>query len=226
MTIKSAGISQAAVQALIDTAIADVDQFKIPLPHTFFNDWFDQTILNDSYFSGTGSADFIQTEYRQQTGATAGSNSTSYKVLNSSSATLSWNKKRHIRYDINAISPTNNVVLNYYTSGSKLTDWHVGFEISGGKLKASAGDGVAQTTVDIESLAAGGFNKTWRLEIIFTPAVKAEYYVNRILKATITTNLPAGADFAAQFFYFTTRNSTSAENKTTKYGKCFFMQED
>jgi hypothetical protein len=81
----------------------------------------------------------------------------------------------------------------------------------GGTLYASNGNGATETRTDISSgLTLTNWNK---YRIVWTAATSVAFYVNDILKATHTTNLPSGSAMTGN--KFGTRNTTPAVSFTT-----------
>lgn len=76
---------------------------------------------------------------------------------------------------------------------------HFGFVVRDGLLKASVADGSAETLSDtIEDWGETGYYETRLLEAVLESG-QAKFYVNGILKATLTTGLPVGTDKARMF---------------------------
>jgi len=64
------------------------------------------------------------------------------------------------------------------------------FAINGNSVYAVNGDSVGNTNTDLTSVVT---ETLWNVyEIVFNPGVDARFYVNGILRATHTTNLPTG----------------------------------
>lgn len=77
---------------------------------------------------------------------------------------------------------------NIHTAQTDTTNGEIRFILNGASLYAQNANGTA-TSTDISS----GITVTnWNLyEIVFTPGVSIQFYVNGVLKATSTTNLPS-----------------------------------
>jgi hypothetical protein len=70
------------------------------------------------------------------------------------------------------------------------TDEHMGFYVQDGTLYASNGSGSAQTKTQITGITITDVNA---YRFIFDNGTNIKFYVNEVLKATHTTNLPSGA---------------------------------
>lgn len=88
----------------------------------------------------------------------------------------------------------------YFTNSTvftpSLTSHHFGFTLlgSGVGFFATVGDGTTETNVDITSFISGGFLaaafQRTRLKAVCNRGTDVKFYVNDVLAATITTNLP------------------------------------
>ena len=66
---------------------------------------------------------------------------------------------------------------------------HVGFKFSSADLYATNSDGTTETAADTTvNISTGNANRRWRID--FTAGTDCKYYVDGVLKNTITTNLP------------------------------------
>ena len=67
---------------------------------------------------------------------------------------------------------------------------------------------------------------TFEFEIIFTPGVDAKFYIDDVLKATITTNLPTGASFSSSVMTgLVTQANAAGDIQYLRIGKTKMMQE-
>jgi len=86
------------------------------------------------------------------------------------------------------------------------TAHHFGWKIINAALYASNADGTTQTITDTGVTLPSAEQRT-RLKIVFTPGTDCKFYVNDILKATHTTNLPTNLHYK---FHVHTRTLTDA----------------
>ncbi len=77
----------------------------------------------------------------------------------------------------------------YNPADTILTDHHAAFIIENGTLYASVADGTTQTLSSvITGITLTNYNK---YKIIHTAGTDTKFYINDVLKATLTTNLPS-----------------------------------
>ena len=78
------------------------------------------------------------------------------------------------------------------------------------------GNGTARTNLNLSTTLT---LSTWYiLEFVFITATSVAYYVNGVLKGTITTTLPSGA-YVGEYFYGISAESTSAATKQVTFGE-------
>lgn len=87
----------------------------------------------------------------------------------------------------------------------------LGFFLEDGKIYARTSDNVGTTDVEIADNGTSGYDITHVFKIVFTAGVKAEFYIDGVLKATITTNLPSGTDEANLMFHLEIRNADGTD---------------
>jgi len=86
------------------------------------------------------------------------------------------------------------------------THSHFGWKIIGGDLYASNGDSTNQSITDTLVDLAADYQRT-RLKIVFTLGTDCKFYVNDVLKATHTTNLPTSTYYRLQLHIRTLENA-------------------
>lgn len=107
------------------------------------------------------------------------------------------------------------VKLDYTTSqsiwltvgeGASSSAKYLGFKISNGTLYAVNRNGSAETSTSISGITLTNANT---YKAVMTSASKIEFYVNGVLKATHTTNLPTGTSSYIVYYYImpTTNNA-------------------
>ena len=97
-----------------------------------------------------------------------------------------------------------------------LTAEHFGFILDTTTLYASNSDGATQTTTDISSgVTVTAINC---YHIIETSGTNVKFYVNQTLKATHTTNLPAGAASSDIFAVSLDNDTGVTTNRWAEYG--------
>jgi len=103
----------------------------------------------------------------------------------------SWDKDRLFRTQVELISLTDNKCTILLGMLRPSTGYGIGFEVDTGVLKAYCGGEGGITRATIETLGTGAYDKYRRLEAKFSPGAYVQYLVDGLLKATITTTLPA-----------------------------------
>ena len=84
-------------------------------------------------------------------------------------------------------------------SNSTTTDGHIGFFIDNGILYASSANNSAQTKTNISSGVTVTVNNFYKIVYLRTSGI--EFYVNGVLKATHTTNLPTGLAYDLNLYF-------------------------
>jgi hypothetical protein len=134
--------------------------------------------------------------------ATAGDITQLTKYQSGANSQLTWDKNRKFKTLIR-----NSTAVNQFgcrigvgsmatTSGNSDVSRHLGFWVTSPGLYATVADG---TTEKYTYLTAIGTNQDILLEVKFTAATKAEFYVDGSLLYTETSNLPTGTNNAGYF---------------------------
>jgi len=98
---------------------------------------------------------------------------------------------------------------------------HIGWYTSGLNLYASVASGAGQTTALCQAIA---LSTGYTLEIVWTPATDAKFYVNGVLRATIALTLPSGTTDGYEIFRASIYN-TLAVNKGIDVYSFRYIQE-
>jgi len=148
-----------------------------------FNTWFESI---DGY-DVVGTVDFFSANLRLRTSAASSSTSYIDKPLPLNLPGLTWDK--HLIVEFSFVCADNTKQTIGLNCGGGLTVRHFGLKIVDDKLYASVGNGTAETTSEIT-----GVDITDRhfCRIDFFPGVKADFYIDGVLKATISSGLPSG----------------------------------
>jgi len=103
----------------------------------------------------------------------------------------SWTKKTKFKSRVRSRVRTDSAGAKSALSTGLIheTGGGFGFQHIPGTLQGISRNGTATTTVDLLT-GLGTVSYTWSLEAIFTPGVDIKFYVDGVLKGTITTNLP------------------------------------
>jgi len=105
------------------------------------------------------------------------------------------------------------IICGYYG-----TSQHIGFMFDGTNVLGTVADGTTQSTTVLQALS-----DTWiNFKAVLTSGVKCEFYLDRVLKATITTNLPTGNTIPG---FFARIKNTAAANKEINIKKAIIRQD-
>lgn len=162
--------------------------------------WFTFLDSIDGFYqdiTGTGSITIDGGGVSCSTGTSATSSSGISKGVSGASV-FSWDKKRRIKFLVSfaEVNSNNSAYLSTgYVSALQTTQRHFGFYLAtNGALKAHNADGTTEKETDLStSLSAG---TKYILEAVWDGSTSIKYYVNDVLKATVTQNLPSGTQDA------------------------------
>jgi len=178
----------------------------------FNNNWLPAGMIGNAV-SGSGYFNWYAYAIISNTGATSGSYAQLYKDARGLSGANSWDKKRFFGarvYFVTYSAQNVHIVSGYCpTTGAPNTNRHIGFKLIDGTLYGTVGNGATEATLEIETLTAAAWR---RLECILTPGTECRFYVDRVDKGAITTNLPTGAS-DSNYMLCSTVHNTAAGNK-------------
>lgn len=168
--------------------------------------------------SGSGTVSLSAYSLSIKTGTTAGSRGGFKKGLYAPLLMASWNKNRVL-----IISPSFECLTSaggQYTirNGDLGVSKHIGFKIIDGVLYGTVGNDTAENTTALLTIDTIAYTYRPVLKCVFTAGVKCEFYVDEILKGTITTGLPTGDADGLFMFYARAENTTYAEQKELYIG--------
>jgi hypothetical protein len=180
-------------------------------------DYMNSNIFTDSV-SGTGNVSKLFHRIRANTGTTVNSNSAWYVTnrlyiipsdiyrrwsFKTTIQSVAYNTVTGLLDDATAYVGILSTFLNPLT-----TDNHIGFYINGGSLYASNGNGAAGTQTDTGIDVEGGLYYTLRVKIEETQIL---FYVDNVLVATHTTNLPSDVSY---YYGLSIKNTGVAANRS------------
>lgn len=161
-------------------------------PHIYLCTNFEALDSFDPTTYGTGAVTLDNTMVQLDTGSTQNSYAFIRKAHEIQFPYGTWDKARKFRAMVYLQSFTDEYGTFYITTGSTFTSRHFGFLVEDAVLKGSVGNGSAETKVELDDWGAGTYGGTKKYEAIWTPASKAEFYVNGVKLGEITTGLPSG----------------------------------
>ncbi|MBA7603959.1 hypothetical protein ES703_11077 [subsurface metagenome] len=127
-----------------------------------------------------------------------------------------WNKARKFRVMPQFYSTHNSTGINFIGTGKSYTLRHIGFCVVDGLLKGSVHNGSSPTTVTLEDWGGAAYLQTRKLEAIFTPGSKAEFYIAGVKIDEITSGLPSGSADAEHWICAYVKNTDGANNLTLR----------
>jgi sulfur carrier protein ThiS len=157
-----------------------------------------------------------------------------YRQLYSSCVYPRWTYSRRFKFRPFLSGLTNveaYVVTGYVTfdDGGHFGFSHFGFRFLNGEIYGTTGNGAApegtQTLLDLNELwapASGGAQML--LEAVFTPGSDVKFYINNVLRGTITTTLPGGWMWAGHGICAIIK-STGSGTKYIELGDFMMLQE-
>lgn len=116
-------------------------------------------------------------------------------------------------------STTSQKVYLTVGEGSSATAKYFGFKIIHGVLSAINRNGSTETATQINGITLTNWNL---FKAVMTSASKIEFYVNNVLVATHTTNLPTGTSSFIDYYYI---SATVASSRTIWPGNFLFVQD-
>ncbi len=134
---------------------------------------------------------------------------------------MDWDKDRTFRTRVKITSDEDSTITCWICTGNINLFWGLGFYFNAGKLYARTKNTSGTTDVEIADLGTSGFAVEYDLKVVFTFGDNAEFYLDGVLVATITTNLPTGLSYADRLYYIRISNTTGSDT-----GKLEFSQVD
>jgi len=179
----------------------------------FNNHWYPPDML-PSLVTGTGGIEWLSYRVRPYTGTDVDSYAHIYKLAYGLSGAASWDKKRHfgvfVRFETISAQNIHIVTGGAPTTGPSNTFHHIGFKLINADLYGTVGDGVAESTLLLETLTGPVYR---RLECVLDPEVpECRFFLDGVDKGAITANLPTGIDYATTMLRANVHN-TEAVNK-------------
>lgn len=175
-------------------------------PNFFFTTHFTSVNGFEVWKTLDGSLTWEEAYLQISSSTTPNSISGIYKPVGYSLQALTWNKTRKFKCNVKLRSLTNKYGEIWIGMG-RITDINrIGFTVKDGILKGFTTSSSVMSTVVLETLGTGSYSEIRNLECIFTPASKAEFYINGSLIDEIITNIPSGSAGADCLVDLTVKN--------------------
>jgi len=191
-----------AEDALEFTTITVADPFG--LSGNYFPVELNNTLIDSA---GDGNAVYTAGALYMSTGTTANS----YAVATARPIFIGYAKETKIRFPIVVVNvSTNGRIFLYMISDDfdpDLATKYIGIRITSGQVLFVSKDGTTESSVDVTAYFGdiAGNPEERDIIITYTPGVEAKLYINGVLRATITTNLPPSDDTTTQNYFFAAR---------------------
>jgi len=192
----------------------------------FLHEYFPSLDNWDQSVSGSGSVTFSVDwgTVWLDTGTTLDSYARITRNFRYPRASPTWDKNRRLKARIYfyAVYATGANDLIGITLGNLITPTnnHIGFKVLGGTLYGTVANGTAESTLSIQTVATGDI---LLLEAVLTAGTGCEFFVNGVLRGTLTTNLPAGTTLASQIDFWL-NNASSAARLFIMTSELLFLQ--
>lgn len=192
------------IKTVTAQSIADLASVSAVARFSMFFPIFDAYTAGKLYSTITldGSVTVANGSWGIGTNATNGGKSALYAswAANNAPAQNIWDSDAEFQFISQLISNTTGNYISYLLFGGNgtaptqatgaYTVKHMGFILDGTKIYASNADGTTQTTTELTGVTLTATNV---YRVVQDSGTNIKFYVNGVLKATHTTNLPSGA---------------------------------
>ena len=190
----------------------------------FYNTYLEGLVGINQSLGGAGAINNMVTYVQLDTTNTQDSYAEMFKQCDYLYAVASWAKARTLRAFLKLVSLTTWAGTGYFFSGYFVSNIGFGFEMTGGKLYAISIDGANKHSEELITLAGGGNTQEFMLKAILDPGVNVKYYIDGVLVATITDNLPTGETYAHRLWEAKIANAGIAEREQIYIGNITVIQ--
>ena len=178
------------------------------------SDTFNALNSSDQSVSGSGSVTLNEGSVTMDTGVTANSIASTTKFVPFDSIGYNFGVTIAATFPVTIISSTS-VTGNFTViTGRTGTLPHCGFKVVAGILYGTVGNNSTETTVALLTIAATSYTAKYTLSFVFTPATDCKFYVDGVLKGTISTNLPTSAHEITYYMQSEVSNPAVAQSKS------------
>ena len=192
----------------------------------FNNNWTPEGMITTS-LSGSASFDWRTDYLWARTGDAAGSYASFYKAAVGLTGAASWDKRRflglRVKLDYASVQIIHLVTGGVATPSDTVNLLeHVGFMISYADLYGHVANGTRESRLLLERLTG---SPTRTLELDFKPGAECRFYVDKVDKGAITTNLPSGIDYAPYVLMGSIYNTLAANRTLYLYEFRIYQEE-
>lgn len=181
-----------------------------------FDDFYHQTLFESidgfqQVITGTGDIIISQSSVELYVDAVINDRASIKKSPSTAIVALSWDKQRTFRVSLGFESNNDSTVNFWLSTGDILSASGFGLYVDLGKVYARTVNTFGTTDVEIADLGLSGYFQKYVLKIVFTPTVDCKFYLDGVLKATITTNLPTGTTDSNKIFQAIAKNLAATD---------------
>jgi len=177
-------------------------------------------------YAGAGVGGMVINEkmMRVYTGTALGNSYYATRAPEKTIVPSSWDKKRRFKTaaEFSSVTLIECWLCCGWAGAAYPVDTHFGFRYVDGTLYGTVADGVAQSTLNLGTVAAGTIVA---LEAVHTPAVECRFYVDGVDKGALTTNLPTGIAFPPEYIIYIEAKTGEAVSKDIRLTEYRFIQE-
>ena len=175
-------------------------------------------------FTGSGELTRSQDKLTLRTSSTNPSTAELYRIIRQPVPFLTWDKKRHLLFQCYLDCDDRSNMYIWVIVGNSGGDNYMGFQLWDSDLLTMNRDaGGSQQTV-VKSWTNGFIGEDIVLEAISFPGEKVEFWVNRALVHTETSNRPDGTTDAEYMFYVYVGNNGTTNNVQIDFSHIQFFQ--
>ncbi len=178
--------SKDIINTVVGDSILDIAWTK----YFYYSTFFESIDGYNNHNDGSGATICTSQFVTMNTGATA--NSVVYLQKSPlDQNVLRWDREARVRFGA-GFSPTANGTIylsvgDFHNLGDAANATHYGFLIHNNALFGSCSFGTAQSTVNLNTPV---ISQIFTLEARYLPGVRIDFFVDNLLKGSITTNLP------------------------------------
>lgn len=203
-------VSKAAFAAVAGSVATAFDVSKTLL--YIFN--FDTLDAVDVTVNGTGTITLDFDRVTLSSGAIAGGSALVGKSLHYPYGPTTWAKERKLKLRASVhvdadSSPDIKICTGYPTAVTR----GFGFVFTATKIRGLVANNTGQVLVDLVTGLTAPYTTDNTFEAIFTPGVKVDFYIDGVLKGTITTKLPTGTNDSDQMLFMSVASTDAADHQ-------------
>lgn len=207
------------------TGLAGAGGISFPLRGLWIDDYDADHDRWTPSFTGSGALERNEDRLDLLTDDTDPSTAKTYRKIRIPIPVLTFDKKRHFLIHPYIDCDDDGTPIIYMITGDYGNTNHFGFRVSAGFLWGICSRAGGASEVSIKEYVSGYIGDNPRLEAIFYPGDRVDFWVDGVLEQTLATNLPAGADRADIIAYLRVDNNSTASNVEIEFSNVQIYQE-